>query len=443
MRRIEARPTGMAWRAAAVLLSAALGLSGAAWGQQVPAPAPAPTTAQEQRRQQELRRLETDLQTTRARQEKIERERAELQAEIDSLRSQMVLASRSTRENEAALTALEQALNDLNRDAAQRRAALAEKRAQMGSTLSAMQRLSLHPPELLAVLPQSPEQSVRGALVLRGLVLPLEQRARTLNEELQQMQAVEAEILRQRQRIEVASRSLAGERRQIETLLRRKQDLEKRLEDEERQADARAQRLAGQARDVRDLLDRMIRERIAEEARKREEEERRRAEEAQRAAAAAASAGGPSAIPSSARIGSGNQGAAAISGGTRTFPAAGRILASYGQTNDAGTAERGVTIQVREGALVVAPAAGTVLFAGPFRGYGLILIIEHPGGYHSLVAGLARIDARVGRPVAAGEPIAIAGSTTTPGQGPGTGVVYFELRRQGQPVNPQPWLAGG
>ncbi len=440
MRRTEARPSAAASAAAALSLTAVLLLGGVVWGQQAP-PTPTPATVQEQRRQQELRRLETDLQTTRARQEQIERERAELQAEIDSLRSQMVLASRTTRENEAALTALEQALADLNRDATQRRAALAEKRAQMGSTLGALQRLSLHPPELLAVLPQPPEQSVRGALVLRGLVVPLERRARTLNEELQQMQAVEAEILRQRQRIEVASRSLAGERRQIETLLRRKQELEKRLEDEERQADARAQRLAGQARDVRDLLDRMIRERIAEEARKREEEERRRAEEAQRAAAAA-SAGGPSAIPS-ARIGSGNQGSAAISGGARTFPAAGRILASYGQTNDAGTAERGITIQVREGALVVAPAAGTVLFAGPFRGYGLILIVEHPGGYHSLVAGLARIDARVGRPVAAGEPIAVAGSTTTPGQGPGTGAVYFELRRQGQPVNPQPWLAGG
>jgi murein hydrolase activator len=85
--------------------------------------------------------------------------------------------------------------------------------------------------------------------------------------------------------------------------------------------------------------------------------------------------------------------------------------------------------------VVVAPDSGRVLFSGPFRGYGLILIIEHTGGYHSLLAGLGRIDATVGRTVEAGEPVGTMGHD--PDRNPS---LYFELRRSGQPTNPQPWL---
>jgi septal ring factor EnvC (AmiA/AmiB activator) len=72
------------------------------------------------------------------------------------------------------------------------------------------------------------------------------------------------------------------------------------------------------------------------------------------------------------------------------------------------------------------------MFAGPFRGYGLILIVEHPNGYHSLIAGLGRIDTKVGQRVLAGEPLGVMG--TPPDGNPD---LYFELRRNGQPINPQ------
>ncbi|MCK5167881.1 MAG: peptidoglycan DD-metalloendopeptidase family protein, partial [Rhodospirillaceae bacterium] len=85
-------------------------------------------------------------------------------------------------------------------------------------------------------------------------------------------------------------------------------------------------------------------------------------------------------------------------------------------------------------AQVISPFDGKVVFSGPFRGYGQLLIIDHGEGYHSLLAGLGRIDAILGNPVLAGEPVAVMNKT---GEQPG---LYVEFRRDNKPVNPLPWL---
>ncbi|MGQ3029699.1 MAG: murein hydrolase activator EnvC family protein, partial [Ferrovibrionaceae bacterium] len=137
------------------------------------------------------------------------------------------------------------------------------------------------------------------------------------------------------------------------------------------------------------------------------------------------------------------------------LPARGRIVGRYGETTESGAPRRGIVIATRAGAQVTAPAAGRVVFAGPFKGYGQLLIIAHSGGYHSLLSGFADIDASVGQRVVAGEPVGRMGSADRPGEarpqdaragtageggGPG---LYVELRHKGEPVNPLPWLAQG
>ena len=122
--------------------------------------------------------------------------------------------------------------------------------------------------------------------------------------------------------------------------------------------------------------------------------------------------------------------------GAMVNPVAGRIVRQFGQTDDAGTASKGLVFNAGAGARVVAPYDGQIVYAGPFRGFGRILIIEHSGGYHTMLSGLGRIDCAVGQWVVASEPLAMMGE-----QG-GAGL-YVELRRDGQPVNPVPWLAAG
>jgi septal ring factor EnvC (AmiA/AmiB activator) len=97
---------------------------------------------------------------------------------------------------------------------------------------------------------------------------------------------------------------------------------------------------------------------------------------------------------------------------------------------------QGITVETLPLAQVVAPHDGLVVFAGNYRDYGLLLIIDHGEGYHTLLAGLSRIDGTVGQWLLAGEPIGQMGA----GSG-GKPNLYVELRRHGEPLNPLPWLA--
>jgi len=117
------------------------------------------------------------------------------------------------------------------------------------------------------------------------------------------------------------------------------------------------------------------------------------------------------------------------------YPASGTVALRYGETDEFGVSSKGLTLLTRPGAVVVAPFDGRVEFAGPFKGYGQILIIQHGDGYHSLLAGLDRIDEAVGDWLVAGEPVGVMGSSDPKPR------LYLELRHNGQPINPLPWLA--
>ena len=120
-----------------------------------------------------------------------------------------------------------------------------------------------------------------------------------------------------------------------------------------------------------------------------------------------------------------------------TVPVRGEVVRLYGQEGDLpGATSKGISIRSRAGAQVVAPFDGKIAYAGPFRGYGLILIIDHGERYHTILAGFDRIDAVVGQWVLAGEPVAQMGDPA--GRNP---ELYLELRRTGQAINPLPWLA--
>ncbi len=110
-----------------------------------------------------------------------------------------------------------------------------------------------------------------------------------------------------------------------------------------------------------------------------------------------------------------------------TLPVAGRTVTGFGAPIASGLS-KGLTLAPIANAQVVAPAAGRVAFAGPYRGYGQIVIIEHEGGWTSLVTGLARSDVQVGQDLVGGAPIGVAG--------PGRPSITLELRREGEAVNP-------
>jgi septal ring factor EnvC (AmiA/AmiB activator) len=111
-------------------------------------------------------------------------------------------------------------------------------------------------------------------------------------------------------------------------------------------------------------------------------------------------------------------------------PVKGRLVYGFGDPDDVGSDSRGMMMKVRSGDIIVAPADGQVVFAGPFKGYGNILILRHNDDYHSFLAGFGRVDTAVGQVVNAGEPLGRAPSDKNGAQ------VYFELRYRGSPVDP-------
>ncbi|MDX2104267.1 MAG: peptidoglycan DD-metalloendopeptidase family protein [Alphaproteobacteria bacterium] len=376
-----------------------------------PAAAQRPPT--EDGARQNLRQMEQELQQARDRRLQLERDRAGVRAELAVLRDRLVAAGRTTADSERTVSELEAALQRTEADRDRRQAELQRRQSDLTALAIAAQRLAAQPPDAMFALPQAPVDTVRTALLLRSALPQIDARMATLRRDLAELAQSEETIRAQRDLVRAAASRLVGERRQLDQLIRQRQALEQRLEEESGTEERRVARLAAGTRDLRDLVDRLAAERQAEE--RRRQEQQRRQEEARR-------------LEQERQRDELTQG--------RGMPAAGRIVAGFGVATEGGQNTRGLTLETRDGATVLAPAPGTVVFADTYRGYGLMLILEHRGGYHSILSGLARLDVGVGKALRTGEPIGVMGRSADR-----TTSLYFEVRRSGQPVNPQPWLA--
>ena len=446
-----------------------------------------------------LQELEGQLKQSRAEHDLIKKRADQAAEELESIRGDMVNAARAVQEHEESLSDLELQLNDLAVVEKEKSAALDRKRQQLNGVLTALLRLSFRPSEALVAQPTSPADTVRSAILLRGLLPQISEEARRLKADIQSLSSLRTDIAGQKRKISTVTVRLDGEHRRLTQLYQRQQQVQQKTESERLDAERHMQTIAAEAEDLRDLLVRIETERrrreaeaaeraaaekaaakaaheaeiaaakaareaeIAaakaardrhdaelaaqkaahqaeqeaerqarladQEAQKTAREAKTKADQAAREAAAAAAKAQP---PPSARPGGGRPFAQAH--GDMPFPARGRIVMRFGQTNELGQPSKGLAIETRPGAQVVALYDGQVVFSGPFRGYGLLLIIEHGEGYHTLLAGVARLDAAVGQHLLAGEPIGIMGQ---PESRP---LLYVELRHNGQPVNPLPWL---
>jgi septal ring factor EnvC (AmiA/AmiB activator) len=286
------------------------------------------------------------------------------------------------------------------------------------------------------VKPEDALGSVRTAILLGAVVPEMRSEVETLAIDLADLVRVRREIVAERESLARDVEVVSTERQRIALLIderqKRQADAEKAL-DGERQ---RAALLARQAETLKDLVGKLDRDAAAA---------------AERAAQAAvdskdaAPPDRPSAGPWRETPKLGPAIAFAATKGALPLPVNGVKVRDFGAVDRFGGTEKGLSIVARAGAQVTAPCDGWVVYAGPFRSYGQLLILNAGGGYHVLLAGMERISVNLGQFVLTGEPVAMmGGGAKTVSAIPivaSQPTLYIEFRKDGTPVDPGPWWA--
>jgi murein hydrolase activator len=387
-------------------------------------------------RGEELKRIEETLQ-------RIQQGNAQLAAEIASLRGdrarlagELLSASQRVQEAERRTQAAEQRLDGLTQVETALGRSLETRRGTIIEVLAALQRLGRKPPPAVLVRPEDMLQAVRTSMLL-GAVLPeLRQEAETLAQDLQRLVETREGVARETAAIRAEGERLAVDRERLQGLVAARQSQlalnESRLT-EDRQ---KAQQLARQAGSLKELISRMELEINA----------------ASRAAQLARSAPQPAQNPAVASLQPGSVRDLARlqpripfleARGSLPMPVSGRISKSFGSSDGFGGRENGIAVETGKFALVTSPADGWVSFAGPYRSFGHVLIINAGGGYHLVMSGIDRVNVDVGQFVLSGEPVATMGAqpagALAPEGGGNSPVLYIEFRKDGAPIDPSPW----
>ncbi|CAM5777147.1 murein hydrolase activator EnvC family protein [Mesorhizobium amorphae] len=318
------------------------------------------------------------------------------------------------------------------------RKSLAARRDVLAEVLGALQRMGLNPPPAILVKPEDALSSVRSAILLGAVVPELRHRADIVMTELKELSRVTVSIEAERTRLAAAVTDQLAEKQRLNLLLQAKGRLQTETETALADEQKKAHELAAKASSLKDLIASLDAE--AEKTRKADEKARQNAASQADADAREAAA----AVPEANRLASSVPFSAMQ--GQVSLPVTGKVRRRFGGEDGTGGTMQGDMVATQSGAIVTAPADGSVLYAGPFRSYGQLLILNAGDGYHVVLAGMNKLNVAAGQAVLAGEPIGTMGearvaSTSATQNGNTTLELYIEFRKDGKPVDPNPWWA--
>ena len=386
-----------------------------------------------------LKQHDDDLKAAREEQRKsadaeasIKHEIEEIGADRRKLNQELIDTAARLRDAEAKTTATEERLKPLDDNERTIRKSLDGRRTVIAEVLAALQRIGRRPPPALLASPEDALQSVRTAMVL-GAVLPeMRHEVEGLANDLSELLDIRKKIAAERDRLKTEVALLDNQRARMAALVDARQ---RQIADREKALDAERQRAGALAQQVGNLKDLIARLEQGLDPATRELREAARSD----------SRPALSAFRDPARL----TPAVAFASlhGHVPIPVNGVKMKEFGAPDGSGGSEKGVSIATRAGAQVTAPADGWVVYAGPFRSYGQLLILNVGGGYHVLLAGMDRISVDLGQFVLTGEPVAVMGNGSHIAAILATGssqpVLYVEFRKDGIPVDPGPWWAAG
>lgn len=366
-----------------------------------------------------LTRAQTQGAEARKRAEVLEAGAATATAAADKTAQEAAALAARVQESEAQIAANEAQLRLIAQDQTRWRAELAQKQQPLIELTAALQRLTRRPPLLSLLRPGSLREAVYLRAVLETLLPEVARRTAGLRQAIERGKALAARAQQASAALRAGQAELAQRRAELGVIEERQRLASVQASGAANRESERALALAEQARDLISLVGDLakagaVRDQLAALPGPV-------LRPAQPQAARAPTDQAPSPPPSDAPP-------------RYMLPAAGRLVTGFGSVVAGQVPSRGISILSMGGAQVVAPGAGRVAFAGPYRGYGLIVIIEHGGGWSSLVTGLSQLDCQVGEQLVAGGSLGRAG--------PDRPLLTLELRRQGVPVNPLDFIRG-
>ena len=377
--------------------------------------------------EQRLHKVRTELKSVAAERRKLEGQRGDASRKLRAADEEVGKVGRAVRETERALERDADALADLQRRRDALDAKLAGKRTELRQLLRAAYTVGDDAP-LKALLAQDRlDEAQRTLAYHRYAQRDRAERIRAITAELREVDVLEAQITQRRAALDDARRTQKSQLASLETARRDRAQLVDQLDARYRDRASRERALGEDAKSLQQLLAK-LRAAAAKAAREKAAADRA----AKRAAAKAKASGDATPPPKPRAIDTGP----ALQVGGLSWPVSGSLVSRYGGTLPDGRKSEGVLIAAAAGTTVKAVADGRVVFSDWMNGYGLILIVDHGNGYMSLYAHNDALLRDAGDNVRRGDALASVGNSG----GQGRAGLYFELRRNGQPVNPDAWL---
>lgn len=386
----------------------------------------------------ELRALRQEELVTQEKLSQMEAEVASLKKDQASLSAALIQSAKTDKKLEQDIADIGERLISLLEQEDGIRVSLQARRGVLAEVLAALQRMGLNPPPAILVRPDDALASVRSAVLLGAVVPEMRQQTEELMDDLKEMERLTASITVEQQRLVAARKSLAEEHKRQELLLAEKKKLQEASMDEMLAMRKHSETLAAKATSLQELIAGLDKQmdgvRMAAEAAKRAETER---------LAAGQERAEQNITDTSHLI---VEGSFEKLQGQLGLPAAGKIIRKFGANDGLGGTMMGEILQTPSSATITSPSDGVVLYAGAFRSYGQLLILDVGGGYHVVMAGMGRINVAQGQFMLAGEPVGTMGekllaSVASVNVDDSAPLLYIEFRKDGKPVDPAPWWA--
>ena len=388
-----------------------------------------------------LQQREQELEAARAAQKAATEAQARLKADIAALgedrgklNQQLVDVAAQVRTVESRIAETETRLRGFDGREQDLRASLESRRTEIIEVLAALQRAGRRTPPALLVRPEDALQSLRTAMLLGSVIPEMRGRAEKLSADLGELVAIRKSIATERDKLASDRDKLRSDQTRLAALVEERQRKQATAEKDMEAETARAVVLAQQIDSLQGLISTMELD----------------IKSAAKAATTASLQGVPvNSKPDANALRNPTRKSPAIafasSKGMLTYPVNGSKIREFGASDGAGGVDKGISLATRPGAQVTTPCDGWVVYAGPFRSYGQLLILNAGGGYHVLIAGMERISVNIGQFVQTGEPVATMGTTSQVASILATNasqpVLYVEFRKDGTPIDPGPWWA--